>query len=240
MNRHINTLRHQEVFDAEDFGDRTVDLIGAGAVGSKVAVQLANLGISNLRVFDGDEVESHNIPNQAFGRQDIGRPKAEALADRIQSQTGLEVDAHAQYVNIEDPDVDFGEVVFLMVDSMEARRKIYENALQFNMTTGLVVEVRMGPDNWRVYSFNPNFPEHNDSWENTLYTDEEAVDQPSEDEEGGTACNISQTVGPTSSMLAGHAAWQLIGWQQNQYAVSEFHQQIAGVRPLVSHFSDFD
>ncbi len=245
MANQVNTLRHMQMFDAGAFGDRTVDVIGAGAVGSKTAMLLAKLGLESLRVWDADEVESHNIANQAFGQQDIGRPKVEALADRIERDTGLEIDARNEFLT-PDTGEELGHVVYLMVDSMEARRTLFEGLMEYNFNVGLVVEVRMGPDSWRVYSFNPSLPDDIEGWKDTLYTDEEAVDQPGgsgaeeeEEEEGGTACNVSQTVGPTSSMLAGHATWQLLRYQQNGNSLEDHNEQVVGVPPLNGFFNSF-
>jgi hypothetical protein len=57
-------------------------IIGCGGVGSIVALHLGALGISELVLIDHDRVEITNFNRQfAYRRRDIGRPKAEALAD---------------------------------------------------------------------------------------------------------------------------------------------------------------
>ena len=56
-------------------------LIGAGGLGSPVALYLATAGIGRLTIVDGDTVELTNLQRQIAHRTDaIGRPKAESAA----------------------------------------------------------------------------------------------------------------------------------------------------------------
>jgi molybdopterin/thiamine biosynthesis adenylyltransferase len=63
--------------------DRSVLIAGAGNIGSHLAPLMARAGARLLRIVDRDVVEAKNLTNQDFRRQDIGRPKAEVLAERI-------------------------------------------------------------------------------------------------------------------------------------------------------------
>ena len=38
------------VFEPSEFGDRRVDIIGVGAVGSKIALEVAKLGVRNIHL----------------------------------------------------------------------------------------------------------------------------------------------------------------------------------------------
>lgn len=207
----VDPMRHLDVFNPAQFGDRRVDIIGAGATGSKVAMDLAKLGIRNIHVWDYDIVESHNVANQLYGIADVGKLKVDALRDRILADTGIEVTVHPVKITVEDeagdvevehPDEVCGDVIYLLVDSMSAREEIF-NELENNMTTELLVETRMGPDVGRVYAFNPNVPRHVENWRKTLYSDESA---------STSACGASTSVGPTASLIASHAVWRLINW----------------------------
>jgi hypothetical protein len=60
-----------------------VVLIGAGALGSLVAELLVREGIVSLTVMDGDSAAVGNLVRHTLGMGDIGRPKAQALADRL-------------------------------------------------------------------------------------------------------------------------------------------------------------
>jgi molybdopterin/thiamine biosynthesis adenylyltransferase len=63
-----------------------VAVIGLGGLGSPAALALARAGVTPLGLFDGDRVEVHNLPRQTlFTDADLGRPKAEAAAERLAS-----------------------------------------------------------------------------------------------------------------------------------------------------------
>ena len=57
-----------------------VAMIGAGGIGNPAVLYLAAAGIGTIRVIDHDAVALSNLQRQiAFGTEDIGTPKAEAL-----------------------------------------------------------------------------------------------------------------------------------------------------------------
>jgi adenylyltransferase/sulfurtransferase len=63
---------------------RGIAVIGLGGLGSPAALALARSGVTRLGLFDGDEVEVHNLPRQTlFEDGDLGRPKAVVAAERI-------------------------------------------------------------------------------------------------------------------------------------------------------------
>jgi molybdopterin-synthase adenylyltransferase len=64
----------------------TVALVGVGALGSAAGLYLAAAGIGRLIVIDNDRVELSNLQRQIlFATADVGRPKAEAAATRLQA-----------------------------------------------------------------------------------------------------------------------------------------------------------
>jgi adenylyltransferase/sulfurtransferase len=60
-----------------------VVLIGAGAIGTHVAVALVRKGIGFLHIFDDDTVELKNLPRQLFSTRDVGKNKAVRLSKMI-------------------------------------------------------------------------------------------------------------------------------------------------------------
>jgi len=220
----IDPLRHLEVFSPHAFGGKRVDVIGAGATGSKVVLELAKLGVENIHVWDFDNVEEHNVANQAFGNGDIGKLKVHALAEIVKAATGTDISAHVERV---DGSQQLGEVVFLLTDTMASRREIYEKGLKLKLRTKLLVETRMGADGGRIYAFNPNRPSECRSWEKTLYTDDQTV---------VSACGASISVGPTASIIAGLAVWQMIRWFSIEFASADDtleNEVIVSLRPML-------
>lgn len=71
---------------------RQITLIGAGALGSHVALLLRNLD-GALRVVDDDRVERKNLASQLHTRMGVGRNKAQALAQTLHALYGVRVEA---------------------------------------------------------------------------------------------------------------------------------------------------
>ena len=62
-----------------------VTVVGLGGVGGYVVEVLARSGVGALTLIDGDKVEESNLNRQiAALRKDIGRYKAEVLAERVE------------------------------------------------------------------------------------------------------------------------------------------------------------
>jgi len=62
-----------------------VCLLGVGGLGSPAAMQLAAMGVGHLRLVDRDVVELANLHRQhLYGVDDVGYPKVEAAAKRLQ------------------------------------------------------------------------------------------------------------------------------------------------------------
>lgn len=199
----MDTSRHNSVFSSVAFGQTRVDIIGCGATGSRIALALAKLGVLNLHIWDFDMVESHNLPNQMFGLNDVGSLKVEALADIILEQTGLSVTMHNERV---DGSQRLGEVVFLLTDTMASRKEIWDKGIKFRGTVHLMVETRMGTDQGRIYCVCPTRDAAVTQWENSLYPDEVATD---------SRCGSRTSVGPTADLITGHAMWSFIQWFQH-------------------------
>lgn len=59
-------------------------IIGAGGLGSPVAMYLASSGVGHITIFDDDNVDLGNLQRQiAFNNNDIGHPKAQRLRDSL-------------------------------------------------------------------------------------------------------------------------------------------------------------
>lgn len=108
-------FRHEllEGWDKKKVADTTVLVGGIGATGSQAAVTLARIGIGKIIVVDNDVLEDHNIGNQIYRRNQIGKSKVDALKeiiDEISDTRVAGVKAKVQNVDFDrlDPDVFFG------------------------------------------------------------------------------------------------------------------------------------
>lgn len=101
----------------------TITVVGVGAVGRQVALQLASLGASKLQLIDFDAVESTNVTTQGYHQNDIGNPKVIATRKEIHRiDPSIEVETvqdrfRAKHLT--------GGVIFCCVDSISARAAIW-------------------------------------------------------------------------------------------------------------------
>ena len=62
----------------------SVLLIGAGGLGSPLALYLAAAGVGRIGIVDFDVVDESNLQRQVLhGTKDIGRPKLQSAADHL-------------------------------------------------------------------------------------------------------------------------------------------------------------
>lgn len=66
-----------------------VILCGIGAIGSNLAVTLAKCGVGELTIIDFDRVDIQNIGTQAYGIDDIGSLKIDALESMLYTTAAM-------------------------------------------------------------------------------------------------------------------------------------------------------
>jgi len=205
---------------------KTVDVIGAGATGSHIVYILAKMGVQKIRVFDFDVIAEHNIPNQLYRLKDVGKNKVDVLKEIIKEFTEIEIEV----VNLKiEKGCGYkpGNIVFLLTDTMSSRKEIFGEFLRFNFGVDQVIETRMSADSGRIYAFKPTLLKHIESWEATLYEDDEAEE---------SLCGTSVSVVATATSIASGAVWQMLKYI-NEDAVE--NEVIYGMKPWMSMCSDF-
>ena len=69
-------VRQRELVPEHRLGQLQVSVIGVGAIGRQVALQLAAAGVRRLKLIDFDSVELTNVTTQGYLAADVGRAKA--------------------------------------------------------------------------------------------------------------------------------------------------------------------
>ncbi|TDN36787.1 ThiF family adenylyltransferase [Hymenobacter sp. UV11] len=64
-------------------------LLGAGALGSNLSVQLVHMGVQHLTVVDGEKLEGGNLVRHTLGFEQLTQPKALALAEQLRQANPL-------------------------------------------------------------------------------------------------------------------------------------------------------
>ena len=148
---------------------KKVTIIGAGATGSWLALQLAKMGIENLLVYDEDTIEQHNLPNQMFPITLLGRNKASATGELVNFFTRSNIKTIPNYYK----DDELDGIVVMAVDSMAARKEIYQHCQNGNVE--LIIDPRCAAQLFRIYSIYPDLSMDREYYESELHDDSEAM-----------------------------------------------------------------
>jgi hypothetical protein len=174
-----------------------ISIVGAGAIGSFTALGLLKMGFKNLVLWDHDLVAVENIGTQIYGHNDIGKPKVKALKAWLEKAGPDNSDGRAFHIETEHRkwslDDYFGwereedGVVVLAVDSMAARKQIWESIRRYNFdpdadcAVDWVLDARMGAEHLSLYTMNPGvegIDPDGETYRKSLYTDENALKEP--------------------------------------------------------------
>ncbi|MEZ5941363.1 MAG: ThiF family adenylyltransferase [Planctomycetaceae bacterium] len=116
-------VRQQELVPREQLAAVTCTVIGVGAIGRQVALQLGALGARSIQLIDHDHIDASNITTQGYLAAEVGQLKVAATADAIRK-----IDTFVQVTGIPDryrPTQTVGQAVFCCVDSIAARTAIW-------------------------------------------------------------------------------------------------------------------
>ncbi len=75
--------RQRSLVPADVLAETPVTIIGVGAIGRQLALQLAAMGVREFQLIDFDQVDWPNVAAQGFATADVGRAKVEAVAGAI-------------------------------------------------------------------------------------------------------------------------------------------------------------
>jgi sulfur carrier protein ThiS adenylyltransferase len=137
--------RQRDIVPPERIAACHATVIGVGAVGRQVALQLAALGIPYLQLVDFDVVETSNLASQGYLEEDLGKLKVEATAALCKR-----INCGAQIIPVAERfrrSLEVGNAVFTCVDKIDVRRLIWEAVKN---TAPFYVDGRMSAEVLRV------------------------------------------------------------------------------------------
>ncbi len=116
--------RQADIVPRERIMDCKATVIGVGAIGRQVAIQLTAIGVPHLQLIDFDSVEISNLATQGYMQKDLERPKVDATAEFCrQINPDLNVEVILDRFKRSTP---VGNCVFICVDSIVTRKHIWD------------------------------------------------------------------------------------------------------------------
>ena len=116
--------RQQDIVPRERILDCKATVIGVGAIGRQVALQLTAIGIPVLQLVDFDKVEISNLASQGYLQDDLDQPKVDATAELCRQ---INHDLHVEVIfDRFKRTTPVGNCIFVCVDSIVTRKHIWE------------------------------------------------------------------------------------------------------------------
>ena len=214
-------IRHRDLVPPDRLARCHAVVIGVGAVGRQVALQLAALGVPSMTLYDPDSVELVNLATQGFWESDLGRPKVEAVADIARRQCpALDVDAITERFRtsaVRGWPANLDVAVFCAVDAIDARKRIWEAV---RIAVPFFVDGRMAAEVVRVLA--SDRPSVDQLYPKTLFPAREAY------QGSCTARSTIYSANITAGLMVGQLARWLRGWpvvpdQMLNLVAAEYH-----------------
>jgi len=192
-------VRQQDLVPAKRLAEICITVIGVGAIGRQVALQLAAIGARRLQLVDFDRVDLTNLTTQGYLYDDVGQPKVRATSAAI-----ARLDPTIEVELVDDryrPKLETGAAVFCCVDSIDARGAIWRsvgNRIDFwadGRMLGEVIRILVAADE----NSRRQYPE-------TLFSASDA--QPGR-------CTARSTI-YTANIAAGMMVHQFVRWLRRQ------------------------
>lgn len=194
-------IRQRDIVPPERLAACHAVVIGVGAIGRQVALQLAAVGVPRLTLFDDDTVGVENLASQGYWEEDLNAPKVSstaALCWRINPQIQVFPKAErfkrssARGLATQDH-----MVVFACVDSILVRGLIWESLRQ---QAALFLDGRMSAEVVRVLAVDS--PPTDRYYATTLFDADRAYTG---------SCTARSTI-YTASIAAGLMVGQMTKW----------------------------
>ena len=160
--------------DIADISGVKFHIVGCGAIGSSVAIQLVRLGAKSFVLYDFDKVEIPNIGVSQYNEQDVGLTKVGALKNHMKRiNTMIEVEMIVGKFKHYEGSKD--DILVLGLDSMSARMEIVKLLAKCPYKPSFVIDGRMGAEQYQQYIYNNiTVNQYDKNW----YSDDESDPEP--------------------------------------------------------------
>lgn len=112
--------RYDDLVPRDALLSRPVTVLGCGAIGRQVSIQLASMGVPHLRLIDHDTVDAVNLGSQGWLECDVGHPKVIRLGGMLRLlNSSIQLDLLPERYNARQP---LGNTLFCCVDDMDIRQ----------------------------------------------------------------------------------------------------------------------
>ena len=128
-------------------------LIGAGGVGSWLALFLSRIGYQ-IYLVDFDIIEIHNLSGQTFRIEDIGRPKIDAVKS-LTKYLGCTNNIYTYNVlfKYSSLSIENYDIFISAVDTVDARFHLFETFKKSIVQHRLYIEARLSAESFQLYIF---------------------------------------------------------------------------------------
>lgn len=190
-----------------------IHIIGCGAIGSTLAVQLTRCGLTDIHLWDMDTVAPHNLANQQFLHKHIGMRKPVAL-EAIMTAINPQINTTIHHEYKEDYLTGY---VFIAVDSVDTRKRIIRKN-KYNQDVKAVFDFRMRLKDAQHYGTNWLYKADKDNLEKSLDFTQEEADAATE----VNACGMSMSIIPTIETVVAAGVSNFINFLNNSDALRKF------------------
>lgn len=190
----MNLNKHIEFFNPANV-EAPIHVIGCGAIGSYIATYLVRLGCNNIHLWDFDTVDPHNITNQMYRYNQIGKPKTDSLIEILKEiSPSVNIIKHGAYEK-----QNVSGYIFLAVDSIDLRREI-TTYLKDNRYIKAMFDCRMRLTDAQSYAADWSNKESINAFLNTMQFSGEEAKEATPVSACGTTLSVVSTVATITAL----------------------------------------
>ncbi len=212
-------MTDQAMFQPDMLRGRAINVIGGGSLGSALFQNLIRMNVSP-ELWDTDVVEARNRFNQRVFEADIGMKKTSSqarIADLIEWGRSANLALRDEKVG---PDTKLSGIVLSAVDSMAARRDIWQ-AVKNNPSVSFFADGRVGLDGGKAYGLDPNNVEHIARYEAPIHLHKDPANAVG-------ACKTEFPLPAIADIVAGHMLMRLARWLHLEQGCNDPYENFVG------------